>query len=33
MEISRVRFTIRLLMITVAVVGVFLAAARLAFFW
>jgi hypothetical protein len=33
MGIPRVRFTIRLLMITVAVVGVFLTAARLAFFW
>ncbi len=33
MGIPRVRFTIRLLMITVAVVGVFLTAARLAYFW
>ena len=33
MGIPRVRFTIRLLMITVAIVGVFLTAARLAFFW
>ena len=33
MRIPRVRFTIRLLMIVVAVVGVFLTVARLVYFW